>query len=880
MKINLRLNVIDDKFIQGRPHFSFYNPCRIPIAVVLWLAIFLPTLAFAQSNPLERKITIQRTDITLAEAFDAIGKEGNCTFSYSNTLIDLDKRVHLRFSNTAIAEILQAILGEEMKAARVQGNQIFIRSSLGKGILEGHVYTSDGQPAAYVTVGIDGQRGTQANEKGYFTLRNIDIGKHTVTASYVGLQTKHQTVDVTDRETTDVSFTLNEDAQTLQEVVVNGARANAFANKETEYVARMPLSNLENAQVYNVINQELIKEQISVEIADVMRNAVGVVPQIHPSGGFGVNFRGFATGANARNGMETVSGRSSLDIANIERVEVLKGPSGTLFGSSISSFGGVVNLVTKKPYEVAQTEVSYTTGSFNLHRLTADINAPLKQDKSVLFRLNTAINRQKSFLTYGFNNTFIIAPSLTYKISERTTLNIDAEYFYTNNTRIVYNRYNPASGITNSRQIPLDYNEVLFFHDSDAETNSSKIYIDLRHKISDNWTSTSLFSFTGEDVDHSYQYYQTWISPTQVTRDVSNYGPISNNYLNVQQNLNGRFNTGFLKHNFLAGVNYRLNTGYRAQAATGVIDTADITTTIRPIVRKTIDNLIEVNPSSNSVPKVEVFSAYATDVVNFTDRLSTMLSLRVDHYVRATAGANEGDKQTAFAPKLGLLYQIFKDRLSVFGNYMSGFQNTASTVEQPDGTISNLDPLMAYQSEGGIKMESSNKRYNLTLSYYHISIDNATRVNPDGFTIQDGKQVSKGADIELIISPFAGLNMTAGYAYNDNRIVKANNPAIEGNKATGAPQNAVNVWLSYIFQGKLKGLGFGLGGNYVDKAFGFDDNIFYMPSYTLVNSTVFYQQHKWRLGFKLNNIGNEKYWSFNGAPQTPRNFAVNLSVKF
>src|SRR5690606_12973631 len=108
---------------------------------------------------------------------------------------------------------------------------------------------------------------------------------------------------------------------------------------------------LENPQVYNVIHKELLQEQIAVDIRSAVQNATGAISKIYPSGGLEISFRGFSTGVNARNGMETLSGRSSISIDNAERIEVLKGPSGTLFGSSVSSFGGVVNLVTKKPFE-------------------------------------------------------------------------------------------------------------------------------------------------------------------------------------------------------------------------------------------------------------------------------------------------------------------------------------------------------------------------------------------------------------------------------------------------------------------------------------------------------------------------------------------------
>lgn len=158
-------------------------------------------------------------------------------------------------------------------------------------------------------------------------------------------------------------------------------------------------------------------------------------------------------------------------------------------------------------------------------------------------------------------------------------------------------------------------------------------------------------------------------------------------------------------------------------------------------------------------------------------------------------------------------------------------------------------------------------------------IDNATRTEAN-FTVQDGKQKSKGIDIELIGNPAPGLSIVAGYAYNDNRIIKSTNPAIEGNKATASPENVANFWATYTFQNTLKGLGFGFGANYADKNFFTADNTFYMPSYTVYNATMFYDQIKWRLGLKLNNLTDKKYWDIGGNSQTPRNVMASLSFKF
>ena len=90
----------------------------------------------------------------------------------------------------------------------------------------------------------------------------------------------------------------------------------------------------------------------------------------------------------------------------------------------------------------------------------------------------------------------------------------------------------------------------------------------------------------------------------------------------------------------------------------------------------------------------------------------------------------------------------------------------------------------------------------------------------------------------------------------------------------------MNFWASYKFQNKIKGLGLGFGANYVDETYMSTANTFYIPSYTILNATVFYERPNWRVGIKLNNLSNEKYWSTWGAPQAPTNFLANLTFKF
>lgn len=752
----------------------------------------------------------------------------------------------------------------------------FVFAQQNHGKIKGIITTSDGDPAAGVNIILKNTKyGTVSNDDGTFEFNKVRTNSYILQVSLTGYETSETTLNVTENETTSIDLQLKVSNKELKEVIISGPKS--IVSKKTDYVARMPLKNLENPQVYSVIHKELLQEQVAVDIRSAVQNSPGVVSISFPSGGIGIIFRGFSAGVNSRNGMETASGRSSVDLGNVERIEIMKGPSGTLFGSSVSSFGGVVNLVTKKPFETPAAEISYTTGSYSLNRLTADINTPLNKDKSVLFRVNLAVNREKSFLDYGFNNTLLFAPSLTYKASEKLTFNFDAELYNVNNTRRTYNTYSATSGITNPNDLKIDYRKSMFHDDIDAKTKATKVFAQAEYEISENWKSTTVFSFVGEDVERSYQSYAVWSSPTQAARRVGLWGPIYNNYTNIQENLNGKFSTGSFKHKFLAGINYRLYSSAFSGGTTFTLDNIDVTTPFAPIRRKAVDAGLALTTSA--IADQKTFSVYACDVINFTDRLSAMLSLRVDNFDREKVGTVEGYNQTALAPKLGLVYELVKDQVSVFGNYMNGFQNM-QPITQPDASIFVLDPIYAVQYEGGIKAEAFNKKLTGSISYYNITIDNATRLNAAGFTEQDGKQVSKGFDFELVAAPINGLTLIAGYGYNDNRIVKASDAAIEGNKATSSPENVVNFWSSYTFQNKLKGLGLGFGANYVDKNFFTAENTFYIPSYTVYNASVYYDHSTWRVGLKFNNLSNERYWDFWGTSQAPANILANLIIKF
>lgn len=760
-------------------------------------------------------------------------------------------------------------------------SNLFAQQNL-KTNIKGQVLTSDGKDAPFVSVVIKNTKyGTLTDMKGQFLLRNIPVGNNVLQIRIVGYQTQEFPFEAIENQTLDFPvIKLNEDSQALNEVLVKG-NINKFEAKETDYVARMPLSNLENPQVYSSVSKELLSDQIVIDYKDALRNVAGIAPNNNPAGGTGGTLRGFNVGTTVQNGMAVQVYQQ--DVINLERIEVIKGPSGTLFGSSIVGFGGLINQVTKKPIETFKGEVSYTAGSYELSRFTADINTPLNADKSLLLRISAAAHNEGTFQTYGHTRMYTFAPSISYKVDNKLSFLFDAALNTTNRSTVAYYQNLNKTSFKNFKDIPVDFKTSLGGENIDAQITSSNYFTQAKYKISDKWTSLTNVAIGSNRIEHSNQIYPNWTSDTTFNRNILNYGPRIFTSVNMQQNFTGEVKIGPFKNRILLGVDYY---NFRSQLRYTNAGTYDVVNTKKPIPGlnlERINSLVGAAANSNNETKLMTYSAYFSDVINVTEKLIAMLSLRIDRFenkptvTNGIAAANDY-KQTAYSPKFGLVYQLVKDQVSVFGNYMNGFQNVAPVV-QPDGTTSVFKPMQANQWETGIKAEIWNGKLSGTFSYYNIDMKNATYID-QGRTIQSGSQESKGFELELIANPVPGLNIVAGYAKNDANITKAA-AELTGKKISANPGEYLNFWVSYKFTEKfLRNIGFGFGGNYVADSYFDVANTITIPSYKAFNASLFYDQPKWRFTIKANNIGNEIYWSNYGIAQPLRQFLGNVTFKF
>lgn len=692
---------------------------------------------------------------------------------------------------------------------------------------------------------------------------------------------------------------------TLREVEINNKYK--YKREKSTTVSKMPLNNIENPQVYNTVTSELLKEQVVTNFNDALKNATGITRLWESTGrgGDGAEYysmRGFSVQPTMINGLPGIN-NGSIDPINVDNIEVIKGPSGTLFGSSLISYGGLINIVTKKPYQSFGGEIGYNAGTYGMDRITADINIPLNKDASI--RINAANQSEDSFQDAGFSKSLFIAPSLSYKVSDKLSFLINTEF----TSRTSAN----APMIFLNRNYPLTYNSINIFEQNYKKSYTSNdltmsnptfnLQAQMVYKLSDQWTSQTVLSRNSAKTSGYYSYL--WDQASQgkyIFGEFTRYISKANSQTqgtDIQQNFIGDFKIGNLRNRMVVGFDYlnlnqkNENMGWLDYGTISLINQTDkylYPNTLEPadteLTQNAVDTVLEGSYTGISNSENEVISAYVSDVLNITDKLSVMASVRVDKFINKTGDTYN---QTYASPKFGAVYQIIENKVSVFGNYMNGFKNNAPAT-QLDNSIKSFKPEHANQYEFGIKTNLYKDIISATISYYNIDVKDKVMTDPVTFisSIQGGEVNSNGIEISFTANPIRGLNVIAGYSYNDSEVTKdiVDDSYLGYRPEEAGPRALVNLWANYAFTtGSLKGFGIGFGGNYASEyqvLHRKNTGTFTLPDYTIFNSALSYNTDKFNIILKANNLLNEKYfagWS-TVTPQKLRSLTAGLTYKF
>ncbi|MDO7137470.1 TonB-dependent receptor [Algibacter lectus] len=751
-------------------------------------------------------------------------------------------------------------------------------------------------------------KGAQTDQDGTFEISNISDGDYILSISYLGYKTKEIPFSITNNGTLDLGdIVLYEGNELLQEIVLDTKRKNKFARKQSAYVSKMPLKNIENSQVYSTITNQLLVSQSVNNFEDALKNAVGVNKLWSSTGRSGdgagyYSIRGFSVQPQLVNGVAGIT-NGFINPSNVERVEVIKGPSATLFGSSITSYGGLINIVTKKPHSGTGGSISVAGGSYDFRKLNADVN--VSASDKVSFRFNAGYQKDNSFQDYGLKKSVFVAPSISYKVNNKLTLNFAYEASdneQTNQTFLFFNRsapllFNSVEELNYDREKSLTNNDVVI-------KNITQNYRgEAVYKISDNWSSQSIVA---GGLAKSNGFY-TYLFNSANSLNFALYAQDTDaktRTMNLQQNFTGDFKIGDLQNKLLIGVDYLESTIIDQSSGWGYLHSVNAQGDLifsEPEVNADNLNAILSNLDRNNIEtKQNVFGAYISNILNITPSLSAMASLRYDRFeykgdINDPSDDHQAYDESTFSPKFGIVFQPILNQLSVFANYQNSFSYInpeLTAIDDNDPTagtqLQSFDLEQANQLEFGVKTNLFNNRLEATVNYYNITVDDKVM----GFGAskqQDGTVKSNGIELEVNASPVNGLNLRGGFSFNDSEVTKsASRSDLIGLRPAEAGADILyNFWGDYQFtQGFAKNFGFGAGFNGSSDYNTMNDYTtsggFTLPAYTVFNASIYYENDIFRISVKGNNITDEEYYSgwSTLTPQQNRTFLASFDYKF
>lgn len=691
--------------------------------------------------------------------------------------------------------------------------------------------------------------------------------------------------------------------QNLSTIEIRGT-INKFYQDSSSIAGKLPMRNLENPQVYTSISKQLMLNQVVTQYHEAMKNATGVTRLWESTGrgGDGAEFytmRGFSVQPSIVNGVPGIT-NSTIDPANVESIEVIKGPSATLFGSTTSSYGGLISTQTKRAHSTLQGNLGYVGGSFNQSRLTADINIPVNHQLAV--RVNTALHRTNSFQDAGFNKGTLLATAIRYKANEKLNFEILASIQNNesaNAPMIFLSRYAPLS-FDNIQIFEANYKKSYTSNDLSMRNPTQLIQSFMNYEINPNWKSQTIYSSSNTQSQGYYHYLWDLSNGDEFIRYISKRDG-STQTQDFQQNFIGQHHKNKWSNKTIIGLDYlttAIQNSSSGWVSNGIVSLSRQSDTGK-LTQIGVDSLLTNSFEGVSTAKNEVRSVYFSNALTFNKRITAMVSLRGDQFMGRTNywSSDEIEKQNTVSPKMGIVYQMVqtpKNEVALFANYMNGFVNKAPImITDADGSnprVKTLKPEYANQTEIGIKSELLSQRIAITASYYAIRVANKVMPSPNNINdvIQDGTVESKGYEMSIIANPLRGLQLVAGYSNNQAKVTQddPNNGYLGLRPEEAGPSTLTHFWASYsVPQGNLKGWGFGLGGNTASHHLTLnrhETGTFALPSYQILNASVQYLASHYQVVFKVNNILNSTYYSgWSGAnPQVLRNCSLSLQYQF
>ena len=582
----------------------------------------------------------------------------------------------------------------------------------------------------------------------------------------------------------------------LHEIEVKDNLAKTYLKKTTSTATKTDTRIRDIPQSISVITEEQIKDQSLLGLKDAIQYSPGVMAGQGEGNRDSIWFRGNQSTSDLFVDGVRDDVQYYRDLYNIDRVEVLMGPNGMIFGRG--GVGGVINRVTKEAHWENKNELRMQGGTYDHKRSSIDLNSGINETLAV--RINAMIEDSGSFRQGVESEKKAINPTFTFKPSDKTKIVVGMEYF---NDKRTNDRGIPS--VSNGLQSrPFSTSRSTFFGNASQSPNEAIVkngYAIIDHTFDNGMSVKNTTRFSDYD-----KYYQNVYANSSVqangTFTIDGYydNTQRQNFFN-QTDLTYNFKTGSVSHKLLTGLEIGLQENQNYRIVNSGTDPTPLAS--NPFALLTFNS----SRSRNTSTDISNQAIYLQDQIYLNEQLQIIAGLRYDKFKTkfndSVTIANSATINDQFiSPRVGLVYKPIEP-VSLYTNYsLSYLPRTGEQLTSLTSSIKSFDPEKFTNIELGLKYDFL-QSFSISSSIYHLERSKMAITDPQSPTniiIVDG-QVTKGFELGLAGKLFDSYSMYGGYTYQDADITKnqgtGNTQITSGTPLGHVPEHTFSLWNKY-----------------------------------------------------------------------------------
>ncbi|MBZ6532895.1 TonB-dependent siderophore receptor [Acinetobacter seifertii] len=662
---------------------------------------------------------------------------------------------------------------------------------------------------------------------------------------------------------------------------------NATQNSDALYTSKkVNLSGFQTGDVKKVpasittITSERLADQHAKTLTDVIKNDSSLGDG-YAAIGYYPNFvaRGFALdlGSSYLINGHSIRGEQNVALENKEQVEILKGISA--IQSGMSTPGGVVNYVTKRPADIKTITVD--ANSEGGYTLATDVGGFVNDNFG--YRVNLAHESIHPNVDHANGKREFGSVALDWKINDRSKLLFDIE------AQRQSQRSVPGYQLLDGQEVPtnVDQDRLLGYQSwsKPVVNNSVNASLKYQYAFNDQWNGSLSASQSRVVIDDyivfPYGSYYSSGNPLAVFDKDGNYdlydyrSPDDTRITNqFAAGLNGQFNTGNLQHQVAFELQNTRKNLKRYDPSNQLIENE-----IGNIYVDKPDFPMPTEKLGNRFKALESDQTAFTvsDRVQFNDQWSTLLGGKLIHLDEQAYDPNGQQSRDTdlnkFLPQLALMYSPTLTT-NLYASYAKGLSDGGEAPWYTNNVMYGtgpqiLSPRNSKQYEIGIKQQIRN--FLVTAAIFDLKQDNQySKMNADGTFdfIEQGEQHNQGIELGLTGALTDTLDVSSGVTYTKSRLVDIDTDSYEGHQTQNVPKIRATAQLSYKVP-SVEGLRLLSGMQYSSSKYANKEATAKVGGYSVFNIGAAYKTnfagHDTTFRLNIDNLFNKKYWRDVGA---------------